>query len=405
MIKIGIIRETKLKTDSRAALTPEDVAYLQSIYNGKIKIYVQPSDIRAFTDEEYRNAGAFITNNMNECDYLFGIKEALPASLIPNKHYFFFGHIREDKPYNIPLLREMVNKNVTFSDYEIFGTGYDRLTAFSYYAGIVGAYNTIRLYGIKNKCYLLEAPGYHFSVDKLMRNIEEISKILIAKKAKFVITGNGVASAGAKTALSATGLKFVNTEEFIKTSNPSYTIAKTRDTVRNKDGNISYQRSHYYDYPECYESDFVKFSNNADALIACHSWEPNQPILFGNKEILSDSRRMNVIGDVVCDINGSLRTTIRHSSHSAPFYDVHPVSLSEIPSALGNEKTISVMAVDTLPNALPRESSIAFSKDLTRFVIMNCIMSNDNVGKIRNATIVKNGKITEKFNGLNNLLH
>lgn len=404
MIKIGIIRETKLKTDSRAALTPADVQFLHSYYCKDIRVYVQPSDVRAFSTKEYEEAGAIISENLEDCDFLFGIKEALPATLIPNKHYFFFGHIREDKPYNIPLLKEMVRKGVTFSDYEFFGTGNDRLTSFSYYAGIVGAYNTIRLYGIKNNCFNLEAPGLNFSVNQLKENIRRISSVLHSRNAKFVITGKGIASRGAETALSFTGLKQLNTDEFLRSSLPSYTILSSKDTVKNKLGN-EYSKEHYYNNPSEYVSDFSKYAKSADALIACHSWEPEQPILFGREETIDSERRMNIIGDVVCDINGSICTTIKHSSHSAPFYEVDSITLQELP-CIGGENSISVMAVDTLPNALPREASASFGMDLIKSLIVPCLLSNsiDGQDKINNATVVHNGIITDKFSSLKKLL-
>ena len=54
---------------------------------------MQASDIRAFSDDEYRVEGVSVVEDVENCDSLFGIREAKIKSLIPNKHCFFFGHI------------------------------------------------------------------------------------------------------------------------------------------------------------------------------------------------------------------------------------------------------------------------------------------------------------------------
>lgn len=91
-MKIGIIKETKTPVDNRVALTPSQVAELNKKYPNH-RIIVESSDVRAFTDDEYRHCGVEVVDDLSDCDILFGIKEAKIESLIPNKHYVFFGHI------------------------------------------------------------------------------------------------------------------------------------------------------------------------------------------------------------------------------------------------------------------------------------------------------------------------
>ena len=116
-MKIGLLKETKSPVDNRVALSPKQVAKLNNTYK-KSQIVVQSSDIRAFSDEEYRKEGVEVVDNVEDCDILFGIKEVNISNLIPNKHYFFFGHIAKMQPYNRPLLQTMLNNNLTFTDYE-----------------------------------------------------------------------------------------------------------------------------------------------------------------------------------------------------------------------------------------------------------------------------------------------
>lgn len=109
-MKIGIIKETKIPVDNRVALTPSQVASLNEQYPNH-QIVVQSSDVRAYTDEEYLQNGVEVVDDISDCDILFGIKEAKIESLIPNKHYVFFGHIAKMQAYNRPLIQAMMQKN------------------------------------------------------------------------------------------------------------------------------------------------------------------------------------------------------------------------------------------------------------------------------------------------------
>lgn len=161
-MKIGIIKETKTPVDNRVALSPEQVAMLQHNFINS-EFYVQTSDIRAYSDDEYRSLGVKVVDNVDNCDILFGIKEATIESLIPNKHYFFFGHIAKMQEYNRPLLQDMIQKKITFSDYEyLVDDKNQRVCAFGWWAGVVGVYYTLRGYGLRTGKYNLPKPALSF---------------------------------------------------------------------------------------------------------------------------------------------------------------------------------------------------------------------------------------------------
>ena len=133
-MKLGIIKETKVPEDNRVALSPQQAAKLNREYSDS-EIVVQSSDIRAFSDEEYRQAGVKVVDDLSDCDALFGIKEAQIETLIPGKHYFFFGHIAKQQAYNRPLLQAMLAKGLTFSDYEyLVDENGERVCAFGWWA-------------------------------------------------------------------------------------------------------------------------------------------------------------------------------------------------------------------------------------------------------------------------------
>ena len=55
---IGIIREEKSKWERRCALTPKEVEGL--IKGGGIRVLVQPSPNRCYSDEEFSDVGAIL---------------------------------------------------------------------------------------------------------------------------------------------------------------------------------------------------------------------------------------------------------------------------------------------------------------------------------------------------------
>lgn len=75
---IGIRHEDKYEHERRAPLTPKHVAKL--VRQKKLDIIVESSPKRIFTDEEYRQAGATICDNLSDCSVIFGVKE-IPLGL------------------------------------------------------------------------------------------------------------------------------------------------------------------------------------------------------------------------------------------------------------------------------------------------------------------------------------
>ena len=66
--------------------------------------------------------------------------------------------------------------------------------------------------------------------------------------------------------------------------------------------------------------------------------------------------------------------------------------------AFSSESNVTVMAVDTLPNALALDTSDYFGKALVKHVINDMLRGNtDESDVINRATILKNGKLTERF--------
>lgn len=146
---IGIVREIKSKWERRCALTPREVVVL--VKEG-LRVLVQPSPSRCYTDEEFIEVGAEIVEDLSPCDVIFGVKEVPIENLLPGKTYFFFSHTIKAQEYNMPLLDAMLEKRIRMIDYECIrekapaegSSVANRLVAFGRYAGIAGAFDFFR---------------------------------------------------------------------------------------------------------------------------------------------------------------------------------------------------------------------------------------------------------------------
>ena len=135
---ISIIREARID-ENRTPITPNQVKELIKRFPN-LRILVQTSKKRCFRDEDYLNAGAEITDDISNTDFILGVKEVDISTLVENKTYLFFSHttkvrnyinqVTQDKAiiYKKELLREILKKNVTLIDYEnireVSGKGY-----------------------------------------------------------------------------------------------------------------------------------------------------------------------------------------------------------------------------------------------------------------------------------------
>lgn len=396
-MKIGIIKETKTPVDNRVALAPEQVSKLNHQFPNH-KIVVQKSDIRAFSDDEYIKSGVQVVEDVSDCDVLFGIKEAKIESLIPNKHYVFFGHIAKLQEYNRPLIQAMLQKNLTFTDYEyLVDDTNQRVCAFGWWAGVVGVYYTLRGYGLRTKKFELPKPDLKFTLDQLIVNLKSIQLPAI----KILVTGAGRVSQGAQHVLNSIGATKINEMEFLSTesvNNLTYTVADVNLLVKRMDGN-QFEFTDFIKNPRAYESDFMRWAYSTDVLICAHFWGSDAPVYLDQENLRDPKLRICVIGDVTCDILGGIKSTVRPATHANPYYDYNPITEKE-EAAFTSERNITVMAVDTCPNALAMDTSRYFGEMLTEHVFLPLLKGEDSK-VIRGATIIEEGNLTDKFSYLN----
>ena len=113
---VGIRREDKSEWERRVPLNPADLADLQGAHD--VRFQVQPSEIRVYTDDDYRAAGIAIEENLGDADLVVAVKEIPTKLLRPGKTYVYFSHVIKGQPYNMPMLRRLMELGCSLVDYE-----------------------------------------------------------------------------------------------------------------------------------------------------------------------------------------------------------------------------------------------------------------------------------------------
>ena len=390
-MKFGIIRERKNPPDRRVVLSPEECQNVLSKFP-KAEILVESSPIRVFSDKEYAEKGLPVVEHMETCEVLLGVKEVPTEVLIPNKKYFFFSHTIKKQPYNRELLRAILDKNIELYDHEVITNAKGaRLVAFGRYAGIVGAYNGFRAYGLKYNLYKM--PKAESLLDQ-QALIAELKKMQLPN-IKILLTGKGRVGNGAKEMLDAMGLEQVGVAEYLKEdfNNPVYCQIDASEYNKRKDG-VRGNKADFFQNPEAYKSDFFRFAKVTDFYIAGHFYGDGAPYLYTREDAKQPDFNIKVVADISCDIDGPVATTIRPSTIADPIYGYDPVSEKEVDFKA--ENAIAVMAVDNLPCELPRDASIGFGEAFFKHVIPS-FFNNDKDGVLDRARMTQNGKLTTRY--------
>jgi alpha-aminoadipic semialdehyde synthase len=420
---IGIRHEDKYKLERRAPLTPKHVARL--VKQKKLDIIVQTSDKRVFLDEEYIQAGAKIAKDLKKCSVIFGVKEMPESFFEPEKTYVFFSHVVKGQPYNMAMLRRMMELKCNLIEYEkVVDEQGKRLIFFGRYAGMAGMINSLWALGLRmkeagfssNLVKLKQAHHYH----SLMEAKDDISAIgqLIAENGiphelrPFVIgfTGYGNVSQGAQEIIGLLPVKEISPEKLLDLhrrkklpDNIVYkVIFKEEDLFEHVDGD-PFELLDYYANPHNYRSKFEKYIPYLSMLVNCVYWDKRYPRLvtkqYLKKLFAKGAPRLTVIGDISCDVEGSVECTLKPTEIDDPIFTYDP-DTEQI--TMGHKGTgMLVMAVDILPAELPRDSSDGFGDVLVNFVkaIADADFNEhfddlDLPKPIKKALILHNGELT-----------
>ncbi len=424
-IKVAIRHEDKYLMERRAPITPRQVKLLTEKNN--FEFYVESSKKRAFTDEEYKEAGAIIVDDISDIPVVFGVKE-MPLSIFKEGcTYIFFSHTVKGQEYNMPIIKEMIKKKANLIDYEkIVDTKGRRLIFFGRYAGLAGMINSLWSYGqrllnkgIENPFSDLKQAHKYESLNKAQADLEQVGiKILKSGLPKEVhpmvigITGYGNVSKGAQEMLSYLPCQQISADKLLELdmeklpNNVIYKVVfKAMHLVENIKNKDVFELSDYYEHPEKYKSVFNKYVDKLSLLINAIYWDARYPRLITNeylKENYSEEHKLKVIGDISCDPKGAIECTTECTSIEEPTF-IFDTKSQEKKSGFNGEG-IAIMGVGILPSELPRESSQGFSDVLYGYIpeIVGCDY-NKSFDKlelpppIKRALILHKGRFTPEY--------
>lgn len=397
-LTLALITERKVPADHRVALLPEHCRQILQQYPGT-QILVEPSAVRAIPDAAYAQAGCTVTADISPAQVLFGIKEVPASYLQDSKTYFMFSHTIKKQAHNQALFAAMAEKQVTLIDYEcLVDERNQRTVAFGYFAGVVGAYNGLRGYGLKHGLFSLPPATQCHDREGMRVQLQGLPLSAI----KVVVTGRGRVANGAIEVLQMAGLTQVEPAAFLSQTfdKPVFTVLGSAHYNRHREGK-AFDQAEFYTHPEFFEGSFQPYAQVAQLLVACAYWHPKAPRLFSEADLSRPDFSLDFIADITCDINGSIPTTVRASTIAQPFYDIDRSTLAEQPafSAAGN---LTVMAVDNLPCELPEDASRHFGQMLLDHVLPRLMGQDD--GMLSRATILQRGHLTERYKYLSDYL-
>ena len=390
----GIIKERKNPPDRRVVFTPEELVRLKSEHPEAI-IKVESSDIRIFCDSQYSDLGIEVSEDMSDCDVLFGVKEVPIDSLLPNKKYFFFSHTIKKQPHNRKLLQAILAKNIELYDHEtIVDAKNRRLIGFGRYAGIVGAYNGFRAFGIKFELFNLPKAETLNGKEELIARLKRQTLPPI----KIVLTGHGKVGMGAKEILDGMKIKEVSSSDFLNKiyAQPVYTQLDVLDYNKRKDRQVM-GHTDFYKNPNDYISDFERFTKVSDLFIAGHFYGNDAPVILSREMLNAPDCKIKVVADISCDVDGPIACTIKASTIADPIFGYLPSENKEVPYS--HPGAIVVMSVDNLPCELPKDASEGFGEMFMEHVIP-AFFNGDKDGILQRAKMTENGKLTERFDYL-----
>lgn len=432
--KIGIRHEDKYLMERRVAIIPKHVKRLRSEYG--LEFLVQRSEKRVFTEAEYLEAGARIVDNLDEAGVIFGVKE-MPLDFFENgKTYVFFSHVIKGQPYNMPMLRKMMEKKVNLIDYEkIEDDQGRRLIFFGRFAGLAGMINSLWSLGQRWSRLGIETPFRKIRQAHTYHSLEEAMDVirLVGEEIKesglpdevcpvtVGFTGYGNVSGGAQEIFGLLPHKEIKPADLAmlnpEPNESKHTLYKTvfheKDMATPKDPEATFDLQDYYNNPDNYRGIFEQYLPHLTLLMNCMYWDDRYPrivtkdyleVLFSN-----GTPKLTVIGDITCDPDGSVECTHKGTLIEDPVFVYNP--LTRKPTMGFDGEGLLVMAVDILPSELPRDASISFSNALYEFVpaIAQADYSKSFIelelpSPIKRALILHKGELTPSFRYLTNHL-
>ncbi|OCK98928.1 Formate/glycerate dehydrogenase catalytic domain-like protein [Cenococcum geophilum 1.58] len=303
-----------------------------------------PHFARIFKDEEFEAVGATLVEEGSwetapKDRIIIGLKE-LPEADTPLEHTFVhFAHCYKNQGGWEHTLARFPRGGGTLYDLEFLqDSNGRRVAAFGYHAGFAGAALAVKTWAwqlthpsgvsLPGLDMFTNGKGYYENEDQLIEQLREDvaagEKIAGRKPTSLVLGALGRCGSGAVDLLERIGCGEIKQWDLAETSE--------------RPG----------PYPEIIESDI---------FVNCIYLSQPIPPFVNAESLASSDRKLTVVCDVSCD------TTNPHNP--IPIYSVNTTfDKPTVGVPIDNGPQLSVISIDHLPSALPRESSEAFSAAL-----------------------------------------
>ena len=389
---LGIRREDKNPWERRVPLIPVHAREL--LRQLPLEIRIQPSSIRVFSDEDFKREGVIVSEDLSACSIVLAVKEIPEGFFLDERVYAFFSHTIKGQPHNMPMLRRLIERRATLIDYErILDDQGRRLVFFGRQAGLAGMIDTLWALGRRLLQEGIDSPFARvrqtIQYASLVEAEEAIRKVgweihhkgLAPSLAPLVFgfTGYGHVSQGAQEIFDLLPFEEVapgQVKDMFKnkrySENKIYKIVfKEEHMVVPKAGHPGFDLQDYYQNPQCYRPVLEGYLPYLTGLVNAIYWAP-QYLRFVTKKALrklwkgGQVPRLRVIGDITCDIDGSIECTVRSTDPANPVFTYDPEKDETVDGFAGRGPV--VMAVDNLPAEMALESSVFFSQTLKPFI-------------------------------------
>jgi alpha-aminoadipic semialdehyde synthase len=311
--------------------------------------------------------------------------------------YLFFSHTIKGQPYNMKMLRRLLERGCTLLDYELVtDDAGQRTIAFGRFAGLAGAIDTLWALGQRFREEGVETPFAD------VRQSLEHEDLAAAKEAvqragqriaseglpaelgpiAIAVTGaGGKVFGGAMELLQVLPHRVVSPADLPEAMRAADPADSRRvllvpygpgDLVEPVDPARTYTWEDYLHHPDRYRSRFGQDLESLTAIVHGIFWRKGYPRFLLRDDVrrlyANGTRpRLRLVTDVTCDLDGSDELLLRTTDPGAPTYVVDPDTFQSSPGFAGRGPV--VLAIDILPAELPRDASRTFSVALVELAM------------------------------------
>jgi saccharopine dehydrogenase (NAD+, L-lysine forming) len=158
-----------------------------------------------------------------------------------------------------------------------------------------------------------------------------------------------------------------------------------------------YHRDEFHAQPHLYKCLFNNYAHCTDVLLNGIYWDKSIARLFELADIQKPEFKVSVIADVTCDVDGSVPCNVEASTIADPTYGFDRKTLQKTTPFINNNSTIDIMAVDNLPNELPRDASKFFGEFLEKYIFADLIAEDHTNAMLQRATVCNDGYLGRYF--------